>query len=661
MTGGEYVKRPDAAEFQAALNRDVVYSYNKPDYHVLDGNLVTADVLLTFEGHAITAGAAGNEILELRFKCEQHQALIHVFYEIYPDMPGCSKWLQFDSLGGQLHLSRLFFEVLNTCPGEFVDAEFFKKQGTVRTPPMFAACGDEDIIQVHNQELNEGLFIGSAVPGPLRYFMVYPVWPSGISCGYGMSGADFNIYLRDGESFTTDKAYLFLYQAAKDDPGVRNRFREMIRRDLPACPDNGGVMYCTWLPFLKNINEALLLDLSDRAAALGFRYFVVDDGWFTDNNWEVDKTKFPHGMEIVAEHVRARGMKFGLWFNIGNDYGAVGSNPETFAIDYHGEPKKFGFGGALTCRCLASAHRDFLVKKLLDLAKRYKVDYFKLDFSCISSPYGMTPFGCSSTAHAYHRDASDAVMRQYESMMYVRNEVKKAHSNLVIDFSFETFGTESPSIGALKFSELHHASNMNTTNLRVVDARKIRNVLYDFCTVLPAERILGSLICLQNANDIEHLLTALITAPLVAGDLRKITNENGAMIFAIVSALNSLTVRGPLTELCKFRGDRYIARNDWDGFCRYSRDGRGMVCLFKNQSVRKHETISIPQLRSGVYRFIDAVSKKELGQWTAAELDGGIETAWLKENLYRAVIFYLSAEPTEPSQAFSSISDQPTH
>ncbi|MFA6568808.1 MAG: alpha-galactosidase [Victivallales bacterium] len=643
MTGHEYVKRPDAAEFQVTLNGDVVYSFNKPEYHVLDGNLVTADVLLAFEGHAITTGADGNEILELRFKCQKHQALIHVFYEIYPDMPGCAKRLQFTGLGDELHVSKLFFEVLNTCPGEFVDAEFFKKQGAVRSQPMFAACGDEDIIQVHNQILNEGLFIGSAVPGPLRYFMVYPVWPSGISCGYGMSGADFNIYLKEGESFTTDRAYLFLYDGAKDDPGIRNRFREMIRRDLPACPDNGGVMYCTWLPFLKNINEALLLDLSDRAAALGFRYFVVDDGWFTDGNWEVDKTKFPNGMEVVSERVRARGMKFGLWFNIGTDYGAVGINPETLALDYHGQPKKFGFGGALTCRCLASSHRDFLVKKLLELVEQYKVDYFKLDLSCIASPYGVTPFGCSATDHAYHRDVSDAVIRQYESMMHVRNEVKKAHSSLVIDFSFETFGTESPSIGALMFSELHHASNMNTTNPKIVDARKIRNALYDFCTLLPAERILGSLICLQNVNDIEHLLTAFIAAPLVAGDLRKITEEDCTAISAITSSLNSLTAHGPLTEFYKLRGDMYIARQDWDGFVRYSRDGRGMVCLFKNKSLEPHEILTIPLLPKAVYRFVDAISKKELGKWTAEELHEGIETEWLKDGHCRTVVFSTSS------------------
>jgi hypothetical protein len=74
-----------------------------------------------------------------------------------------------------------------------------------------------------------------------------------------MSAADFNKFMNKGETFVSDKAYLSLYKGERHDPAAANAFREMIRRDLPACPDNGGVMYCTWLPFLKNINEGLLL------------------------------------------------------------------------------------------------------------------------------------------------------------------------------------------------------------------------------------------------------------------------------------------------------------------------------------------------------------------------------------------------------------------
>ncbi|MFA7230361.1 MAG: alpha-galactosidase [Victivallaceae bacterium] len=640
INGREYVRRPEAAEFQMSLNGEVIYSYNKPEYHVLDGNLVTSEIVFALENHTVSNSARGSEILALCFKSDKHKLRLTVFYEIYPDLPGCNKWLKFDCLGGELHLKNLFFEVLNTCPGEFVEAEFFKKQGTVLSQPMFAACGDEDIIQVHNMELNEGLFIGNGAPGPLRYYMAYPNWSSGISCGYAMGATVFNVYLKAGESFTTDKAYLFIYAGDKDCPAIRNCFREMIRRDLPMCPDNGSVMYCTWLPFLKNISESLLLELVDRAAAMGFKYFVVDDGWFTDNSWTVDPEKFPNGLEVISERVRAAGMKFGLWFNIGNDYGDIGSRPEDNALDYHGKPKPFGFGGKITTRCMASKNRDFIIEKLSSLAKQYNVDYFKLDFSCITSPYGMMPVGCSSTAHEHHRDASDAVFQQYQSMMYFRNAVKVQFPDLIIDFSFETFGTETPSIGALRYSELHHVSNLNTRQLDIVDARKIRNTLYNFCTVLPPERILGSLICLQNENDIEHLLTAFIGTPLVAGDLRKISGDNCQAIAGITATLNSLIQDKPLSELCKLRGDKYIGKKDWDGFVRYSRNGKGIVCLFKNHATDETVTVRIPQLPGAMkFQFHDAESQADLGTWTAKQLNDGIVVDWLKEKACRAVAF----------------------
>ena len=638
--GREYERRPESSDFQVILNAQSVVSFSRPEVHILDGNTVEHEKVLEFEGYRINNGDFGSEILELRFLCSKADARIKMYFQIYPDLPGCVKWIKFECLKGELHISRLFFEILHTSPGQFVDAEFYKKQGTMHAPPNFAACGDEDIIQIHNPKLNEGMFIGNAAPGPLRYYMVYPHWGSGISCGYSMSSGEFNKFLKAGESFTSDKAYLYLYEGFKDDPDNRNGFRELIRRSLPLCPDNGGVMYCTWLPFLKNINEELLLDLADRAAALGFTWFVVDDGWFTSDNWQVDAEKFPNGLEVVSELVRTNGMKFGLWFNIGTDYGALGSHPENNALDFHGKPKCFGIGSDYTCRCMASKHRDFLVDKLGQLAEQYKVDYFKLDFSSILSPYGMTPYGCSATNHEYHRDASDSVLEQYASMMYFRNELKKRFPDLAVDFSFETFGTEAPSIGALMFSELHHVSNLTTVKPEMLDARNIRNTLYNYSAVLPNERILGSLICLQNSRDVEHLLTAFIGTPLVAGDLRLITEETLAEIKNICINLNELIAPGILSEFHKFKGDQHIRHDEWDGFARYSRDGRGMICLFCNEDICEEVKIAVPDLSEGRYVLKDMVSNEQIAIYDSAELASGITVPWQGGNC-RALAFSL--------------------
>lgn len=250
VTGREYNKRLEAGEFLFNVNGNQVSSYCKPEVHILDGSVVDYKQILEPFGHEFTPGPKGSRILKISMRCEKHDFILRVCYDIYPDLAGCGKWLEIDCLGKDIHLSKMFFEQLNTCPGDFADSDFFTRQGMVPAAPLFAT-NEEDIIQLHNAKLNEGLFVGNSACGPLRYFMVYPHWPTGISCGYNMGSADFNKFIRKGETFVSDKAYFLLYQGECRNSTAANAFREMIRRDLPDCPDNGGVMYCTWLPFLK--------------------------------------------------------------------------------------------------------------------------------------------------------------------------------------------------------------------------------------------------------------------------------------------------------------------------------------------------------------------------------------------------------------------------
>jgi Melibiase len=635
--GREYVRRPEAAEFQVTLNNKLTYSYHKPEYHILDGNLTTADAVYTLSDSEIISTSYGSEILKLEFNISNINASVKVCYELYPDIAGAAKWLEFTCESGELHIRRLFFEVLNTCPGEFVDADFYIKQGTVRSQPMFATS-DEDIIQVHDRELDEGLYIGNSAPGPMRHFMVYPNWSSGISCGYNMSSADFNIYLNSGEQFVSDRALIMVYQGVQDDQNIRNKFRSMIRRELPVTADNGEAMYCTWTPFMKNINEALLLDLAERAAKLGFKYFVIDDGWFINDSWKVDKEKFPNGLEVIADKVKTLGMKFGLWYNIGNDYGDPGTRPEDNATDFHGQPKMFGFRAEYGTRCMASKHRDFVIDKLSELTDQYGVDYFKLDFSSICSPYAMTPYGCHSTEHAYHHDYSDSVTEQYRAMTYFKDSMKKRYADLVIDFSFETFGTEAPSIGALQLSELHHITNLNTMQPNVSNALKIRNAIYNFSTLLPVERILGSLICIEGEHGLENFLTPFTGAPLAAGDLRKISVKDATAISAVSAAWTKLNESGTLTEFFRLRGSKFIKREEWDGFARFNRTGNGMLFIFKNNYASNEFTLNLA-IGDQTLLFSDAISGEKLGNYTAEQLKAGIVVDWLKDVNCNAIVF----------------------
>ncbi|MHB9138726.1 MAG: alpha-galactosidase, partial [Victivallaceae bacterium] len=527
VVGKDYFKQAAPMEFMLRLQNKTLFGYKQRTRHILDGNISDRDYNLSLVKAEALKPAPGVEQLKVSLQVTEIDVRVNVYYEIKQGFCGISKWLEIISGVDDLSVNGIIFDVINACPGEFVEADFYSQSGLTRLESMFAIAGAEDIIQIHNHKLEEGMFFGNSAPGPLKYFLCYPHWQeTAISTGYNFESPPFNKYLNNGEAFTTDRAMLFLYKGKADDNAVRNGFRDYIRSYLPATADNGGFMYCTWLPFLKNINEPLLLDLIDRAADMGFNSFVLDDGWFVDGNCAVDKDKFPNGLKIISDKVRARGMCFGLWFNIGTDYGNSGVNPQHSGVNTDGSSKIFGLSGTTRQMCLASGHRKIVADKLIELAREYNVGYFKLDFSNIVSPYRMMQAGCCSNEHEHHRNSGDSVIEQYAGLKYVRNEVKKLFLALIVDFSFEAFGLDFPTIAALEYSELHHMSNMNTLKPNVLDALKIRNTLYRYVTVMPPERLLGSLICLQNVNDIEHLLTALAGTPLVAGDLRKITPEN---------------------------------------------------------------------------------------------------------------------------------------
>ncbi|WEG08036.1 alpha-galactosidase [Microbacterium horticulturae] len=78
----------------------------------------------------------------------------------------------------------------------------------------------------------------------------------------------------------------------------------------------------TWEAVYFDHDPARLRALAERAAALGFERFVLDDGWFAGRrddttslgDWVVDRTVWPEGLAPLADRVHELGMQFGLWF-----------------------------------------------------------------------------------------------------------------------------------------------------------------------------------------------------------------------------------------------------------------------------------------------------------------------------------------------------------
>ena len=90
----------------------------------------------------------------------------------------------------------------------------------------------------------------------------------------------------------------------------------------------GDILLNSWEGVVFDIKEETMINMMDDIAKFGGELFVMDDGWFGDkyprNNdssslgdWVVDKRKLPGGISTLTQAARQRGIKFGIWIEVG--------------------------------------------------------------------------------------------------------------------------------------------------------------------------------------------------------------------------------------------------------------------------------------------------------------------------------------------------------
>lgn len=134
---------------------------------------------------------------------------------------------------------------------------------------------------------------------------------------------DVEIALEPGEKIEGPTVLLGVYQGQLADGS--NELRRLIRHEYTPRLEGKSFIpaatYDIW-DLEDSFDETLLKKLADGAAAVGQEYFLLDAGWFRGNSWwestgnwnQVSTSKLPNGLKPVADYVRSKGLKFGLWF-----------------------------------------------------------------------------------------------------------------------------------------------------------------------------------------------------------------------------------------------------------------------------------------------------------------------------------------------------------
>ena len=139
----------------------------------------------------------------------------------------------------------------------------------------------------------------------------------------GINPFGFEWKLAAGHSFTSPEALLVYSEQGLN--GMSQVFHQLFRRRLArgywrerARP----VLINNWEATYFDFSENQLLELAEKAQAVGVELFVLDDGWFGQRtndraglgDWFANPERLPRGLGSLAERIHGLGMQFGLWF-----------------------------------------------------------------------------------------------------------------------------------------------------------------------------------------------------------------------------------------------------------------------------------------------------------------------------------------------------------
>ena len=207
----------------------------------------------------------------------------------------------------------------------------------------------------------------------------------------GINDFDFEWNLGCGESFETPEVAI-----AYSNKGIGGMSRELhdafrehlINEKYAKAPR--PVLINNWEGTYFNFTPEKLCAIADAVEGTGIDTLVLDDGWFGKReddtsglgDWIVNEKKLVGGLDRVIDHVHAKGMKFGLWFEpemISEDSDIFRAHPE-YAIGVPDRERCYSrhqFMMDLT----NPEVRDYIVNSVNTILAKHKIDYVKWDYN----------------------------------------------------------------------------------------------------------------------------------------------------------------------------------------------------------------------------------------------------------------------------------------
>jgi alpha-galactosidase len=585
-------------------------------------------------GGAETALPNGKS-LTIRLRHKDLPLEVSVVYSVYNGHPAIRKHLVLRNSGAAaLHFSHLNIEAIGVNLGPANETTLLTQYGTIPREIFYTGRSEDAGLLVANGRTGDGIAIISEVPGYMKRTEIGG-WDGADSVGIGVlydtDLMPFERALASGEEFTTANVSLVTYRNGDgfNDPHwlLPSYTAQVLMRRV----DRQGPpwIYNTWEPFERGINHATTMELIDAASAMGMDIFTIDDGWQQDyGENRVNLTAFPQGLQPILDTLESKGMRLGLWIPIAaiaTSTDVYRSHPEWASLTQEGKLKTTGtMAGQMAVMCMASAYRDTAATRIIDAIERFKLAYVKLDLTTIFNAYGEAP-GCWAKGHD-HGNWAESLNLIYEGISYVTGKVYEKHPEVLLDLTFELWGQKHIiDAGLLAAGDLDWMSNVDDREPDSAGPLQARQLLYQRAASMPVESMLIGNLHADLPTIQEAFATAIGSAPLLCGDLRKLSAADRKWYHEKISWFSKLRKSTKISESF-FPLGSWLQPTPaaWDGFARLERSGNGVIALFRNKSQIAEATVKLPLLPPGSYKLHSVISGKDLGVFANPDWTRGV-------------------------------------
>ena len=560
---------------------------------------------------------------------------VSAIYKVYDGHAASRKRLQLKNTGtAPLTITHLSIDSLALALGPENELTLMAQYGATPREIFYTGRSEDGGLMVANGRTGVGVAILNEAPGYLKRTEIAG-WDAPdslrVSAMYDTDLMPFQRRLAAAEEFATASVSFVPFRRGDGFNDPQWRVPAYTASVLERSVDKTGPpwIYNTWEPFERSINQEIAKELIDAAGAMSMDVFTIDDGWqqeYGDN--AVNMAAFPDGLEPIMKAVEARGMRLGLWVPlaaIGTTTNVYRSHPELATRDIDGKVKTTStMAGQKAVMCMASAFRMTAAQRINDAIERFRLAYVKLDLTTIFNAYGEAP-GCWAKGHD-HASWAESLHRIYEGIRETTAAVYAKHPEVLLDLTFELWGQKHIiDAGLMAAGDLDWMSNVDDRHPDSAGPRQARQLLYARATSMPVEAMLIGNLHAELPTIQESFATAIGSAPLLLGDLRKLSASDRAWYGEKIRWFKQLRRRVKVSQSFFALGSwQEVSPLKWDGFARLARSGEGVVAVFRNKSGLASADVELPLIPEGRYRTRAIIAGKELGTFDRAAWVRGV-------------------------------------